>query len=134
MSDQPPAGWYPDLKLAGMHRWWDGQTWTEQVQPSHAISAMDDQNPIANRPATPTFNGAGVVAGIFQAASLVVLIAGLAATYELERHMKANLDSSSLITGVVVGSLVGTILSTAAFAFFGYVLTLLRAIHDRLSE
>jgi hypothetical protein len=95
---------------------------------------MDDEDTTANQPAAPTFYGAGVVAGIFYAASLVVLVMGLAATYALERHMKANADSGSLVTGVLVSSFVGTFLIAAALAFFGYVLILLRAIHDRLSE
>ncbi len=33
-SSLPPAGWYPDPSGAGGHRYWDGRSWTGQVQPS----------------------------------------------------------------------------------------------------
>ena len=29
----PPAGWYPDQQNPSQVRWWDGQRWTEHVQP-----------------------------------------------------------------------------------------------------
>jgi hypothetical protein len=32
MSDAP-AGWYPDPKMAGTQRYWDGEQWTEHVAP-----------------------------------------------------------------------------------------------------
>lgn len=28
-----PPGWYPDPKLAGTQRYWDGQRWTDNVAP-----------------------------------------------------------------------------------------------------
>lgn len=35
MSDQvATAGWYPDSTRPGYHRWWDGQAWTDNLQPS----------------------------------------------------------------------------------------------------
>jgi hypothetical protein len=30
-ASSPAAGWYPDAQ--GVQRWWDGQGWTEHVQP-----------------------------------------------------------------------------------------------------
>jgi hypothetical protein len=35
-STLPPQGWYPDPNEPGLLRWWDGQTWTAQTQPSTA--------------------------------------------------------------------------------------------------
>ena len=34
-NDRPPtpAGWYPDPSGTGGQRWWDGQRWTDQLQP-----------------------------------------------------------------------------------------------------
>jgi hypothetical protein len=29
-----PAGWYPDPQGAGVQRYWDGQRWTEHVEPT----------------------------------------------------------------------------------------------------
>ena len=34
--DAPPASWYPDPQQDGMLRWWDGERWTEFVQPARA--------------------------------------------------------------------------------------------------
>jgi hypothetical protein len=33
-STLPPQGWYPDPNQPGLLRWWDGQAWTAQTQPS----------------------------------------------------------------------------------------------------
>lgn len=37
MTDNPPAGWYPDSE--GTMRWWDGMEWTETLQSSHTSTA-----------------------------------------------------------------------------------------------
>ena len=36
MSENPPAGWYPDS--TGTTRWWDGDQWTEQTPPPPATT------------------------------------------------------------------------------------------------
>ena len=33
-STLPPQGWYPDPSQPGLLRWWDGQAWSAQTQPS----------------------------------------------------------------------------------------------------
>lgn len=33
-ENRVPAGWYPDQNMAGTERYWDGQRWTEHVQPT----------------------------------------------------------------------------------------------------
>lgn len=33
MSDRTPAGWYRDASAVNTQRYWDGEQWTEQVQP-----------------------------------------------------------------------------------------------------
>ncbi|MCW2509704.1 MAG: hypothetical protein JWP68_2852 [Modestobacter sp.] len=35
-----PAGWYPDPAGSGGMRWWDGVTWSDQVQPAAAPAAV----------------------------------------------------------------------------------------------
>ena len=35
MTSQPPAGWYKKDPSDTFLRWWDGQSWGEQVQPEH---------------------------------------------------------------------------------------------------
>jgi hypothetical protein len=36
MTDKtaPPAGWYPDPATPGQSKWWDGESWTEHLQPA----------------------------------------------------------------------------------------------------
>ena len=42
MSENPPAGWYPDS--TGSNRWWDGERWTEHLQ-SPAQEAPTEESP-----------------------------------------------------------------------------------------
>ena len=72
MSDIPPqefpAGWYADPGNASAQRWWDGQRWTDFVQPvgPPAVAAAEATH---GRPpaAGPRHRGrsslAGVIAG-----------------------------------------------------------------------
>ena len=51
----PPPGWYPDPKMAGTQRYWDGQRWTDHAAPA------------APQPTKPDTNGlwtAGIITGI----------------------------------------------------------------------
>ena len=50
MTDNPPAGWYPDTD--GAMRWWDGSDWTETLQSSHTSTATMPVPP-AEQPRNP---------------------------------------------------------------------------------
>lgn len=43
MSEKPPAGWYPDS--SGANRWWDGEQWTDHMQPQPAQDAPTAGSP-----------------------------------------------------------------------------------------
>jgi hypothetical protein len=49
----PPQGWYPDPNQPGLLRWWDGQAWTAQTQPTSAP-------PAAAAPGAGNGSGVGV--------------------------------------------------------------------------
>jgi hypothetical protein len=42
-GQQVPAGWYPDPKMVGTQRYWDGSRWTEHAAPlAHAALPPPD--------------------------------------------------------------------------------------------
>ena len=49
MSDDIPAGWYPDIH--GTVRWWDGDRWTDHVQDSPS-AATSPPEPMGEAPAS----------------------------------------------------------------------------------
>ena len=51
MADvRAPSGWYPDLQIPSILRWWDGQTWTGDLAPVAAPVAPSTQMPTGVRP------------------------------------------------------------------------------------
>jgi uncharacterized protein YxjI len=48
----PPPGWYPDPSGGAGTRWWDGQAWTEHVQPPPAAPPAP-QAPVQQPPVAP---------------------------------------------------------------------------------
>ena len=51
MADvRAPSGWYPDLQIPSILRWWDGQTWTGDLAPVAAPVAPSAQMPTGVRP------------------------------------------------------------------------------------
>ena len=66
-----PPGWYPDPKMAGTQRYWDGARWTEHAAPMQVVAAR----PVGNDSTLETlgwvtailFPIAGVVIGIILA-------------------------------------------------------------------
>lgn len=57
-----PAGWYPDPKMPGTQRYWDGTEWSDHVAPA----------PNSQRPAQPD-NSALVAVGIVTALLLPIV-------------------------------------------------------------
>jgi len=43
MSEQPPAGWYPDS--TGTTRWWDGEQWTNHTPPPPPTREASSETP-----------------------------------------------------------------------------------------
>lgn len=39
VNDETPPGWYRDTAAVNIQRYWDGEKWTEQVQPMSADTA-----------------------------------------------------------------------------------------------
>lgn len=54
----PPPGWYPDPSGTPGSRWWDGQGWSEHVQPAAPPTPPSAPSP-ANQPSPPAPQGAG---------------------------------------------------------------------------
>ncbi|WP_423775952.1 DUF2510 domain-containing protein [Cellulomonas fimi] len=52
-----PAGWYPDTRRRGQHRWFDGREWTEHTMPTSAVPGPPPPGPRPGR------TRRGVVAG-----------------------------------------------------------------------
>lgn len=38
-----PPGWYPDPKMAGTQRYWDGARWSDHVAPARPAARPSDQ-------------------------------------------------------------------------------------------
>jgi hypothetical protein len=71
------------------------------------------------------FRGAQLVSGVFKVAAWLTLIGGVISAIAAQRHEQAIYASNSalIVTYIVVGS----VLTASVFAFFAYVLDLLRA-------
>jgi NTP pyrophosphatase (non-canonical NTP hydrolase) len=50
MADVRASGWYPDLQIPSLLRWWDGQTWTGDLAPVGAPAASSTQMATRVRP------------------------------------------------------------------------------------
>lgn len=67
------AGWYPDEKMAGTQRYWDGTAWTENVAP---ISAAPPQ-PKAPGPYDGMSKGRMIALAIAAVLILFLIVANL---------------------------------------------------------
>lgn len=54
----PAAGWYPHPHDPAMLRWWDGDAWTEHVQPKPSTTPMPSPAPLGEDSAATTFGTA----------------------------------------------------------------------------
>lgn len=59
-----PAGWYPDPTGAAQLRWWDGETWTEEVS-ALVNAAVPSVVPYSLRPAPATVSAGTAVYNAF---------------------------------------------------------------------
>jgi hypothetical protein len=73
----------------------------------------------------PRFRGAAIVSTVFKVAAWLVLIGGVITAIATYQHLHS--EGSSDPVGAAIGVLAGAVLGASAFAFFGYVLDLLRA-------
>ncbi len=100
-ENRVPAGWYPDQNMAGTERYWDGQRWTEHVQPVtpkpapsyEPPSHRDPQPAQALQPPTPGLEPAvakrqdkqrsviGVVLAICALAGAAMIVYGVATLF-----------------------------------------------------
>jgi hypothetical protein len=89
-------------------------------------------HPDASREQQPvTTTGPQLVAGVFKLAAFVVLVFGAAGTFQLSKNLSSNASySASARLWIIVLTIAGIVLMASAFAFFGYVLDLLREIRD----
>jgi hypothetical protein len=74
------------------------------------------------------YRGAQTVSVVFKVASGLVLIVGTFSAIGTAKALHNNGTTGGQVTVVVIGVIGGTILAAAAFAFFAYVLDLLRGI------
>ena len=61
MSENVPAGWYPDPQDPASIRWWDGAQWTSHVQPRPDVGASGET--IAADVAAHASSRSGKIAG-----------------------------------------------------------------------
>lgn len=67
-----PPGWYPDPKMAGTQRYWDGEAWTDGIAPL-APAPFAPQRPGMRAPTAIAI----VAVGILVAAGAIVFIYNL---------------------------------------------------------
>lgn len=73
-----------------------------------------------------------LVATVFKFAAIVTLAAGIVATFQVAKSLSnSGTYTSSSRTWIILGTVAVTALVAATFAFFGYVLDLLREIRDK---
>ncbi|MBU2693524.1 DUF2510 domain-containing protein [Pimelobacter sp. 30-1] len=68
-----PPGWYPDPKMAGTQRYWDGEVWTDNVAPFAPLPAQALNAASTNQLVTGLVVAASVGGGILSQQSVSVM-------------------------------------------------------------
>lgn len=76
------------------------------------------------------FQGARLVSGVFFAASILVFVAGTAASVVMAHSLHYRTHETVVL--ISVASFAGSLLVASSLAFFGYVLALLRDLRRLL--
>lgn len=101
---QAPAGWYPDPGGSDQHRWWDGERWTDRLQPP---PGWEPATPKSSPPTSP-WAVAALVLGVVGAFLLAVVV-GLIAKKKI-RESNGKLGGDGLATaGIALGAVWGVV-------------------------
>lgn len=101
---QAPPGWYPDPGGSDQQRWWDGERWTDRLQPN------TQWEPAAPKKAPPTspWAVAALALGIVGAFLLAVVV-GLIAKKKI-RESGGKLGGDGMATaGIALGAVWGVV-------------------------
>lgn len=80
MNDKPVAGWYASPSQDGFIQWWDGNVWTDNVQPTPAAApSTESVSATPPPPSAPTASTSKKVVNATAAAGLAAAGAALAA-------------------------------------------------------
>jgi hypothetical protein len=93
--------------------------------PATPPAAYQGLSPVQLLNSGPRYRGAAIVSTVFKVAAWLVLIGGLIGAVSTYNNLHSS--GSSDPVGAAIGVAAGAILGASAFAFFGYVLDLLRA-------
>jgi hypothetical protein len=116
-----PAGWYPDPAGSGGQRWWNGVTWSDDVQTAYVEAHLRQPVPAAAA-GTPAYNvHIGVILALLVVSTLSLFL------INIEQQILASVDEQ--VSGVVAPADFGLILNQL-LGFLIYGLSVLFAFFD----
>ena len=125
MSNDRPAGWYPDGTNYGQQRWWDGNQWTSQVQapyqggPAEVLRAPEGTSPYNVQ--------IWLIVGIY--ILLALASAGWLMTFDASSYMSSTLsDPTGLSSYAYLFS--PTYIALVVLGFLGWAGTIALAYFD----
>ena len=131
MSDQAPAGWYPQTD--GSQRYWDGSAWTDQVTSAAPVapeaptpSTASTQpvspyaDPVGDQPAIPTYAAAQPVPQQMVVAPKNPAVSLLASFFIPGLGSMINGDVGKGV-GILAGFIVSAVLTIIVIGFVGLV-------------
>jgi|SRR6478752_7069821 len=83
-----PPGWYPDKRMAGTQRYWDGQSWTDKVAP------LAPEVPAQKTVSVWTI-ARGVALGLLCVIAIMVMLTKCQADQDHTDCLTGNLDRAS---------------------------------------